>query len=272
MKINTENLTISSLDAMYGYDNAGDLLFSIDEMQDCTIANTEEKTDITGRSGRKIASLKKNKAVTITGTNGLFSGDLLSVQTGTPIEKDTAAEVDWMEIATVNGNAAATEFKAIGVTGSELRVYRKNENGTKGTALEQVAEAPTANQFTYNPETKAIAFAADDVADGTEMIVTYRRKLAHVAIVSNLSDVYSTTCRLVIDATAKDTCDMVYHVQFQIPRADFSGNFDIAMGGDQVVQAFEASSLASTGCGTSSANKGKLWDMILFGDNTEDAA
>lgn len=272
MAVNTENLTISSLDTMNGYDNAGDLLFTIDEMQDCTIANTEEKVDITGRGGRKLSSLKRNKAVTISGTNGLFSGELLAVQTGNDVQKAVEAEVDWIEIATVKSNAAATEFKAVGVTGNELRIYIKNENGTKGTAYTQVAATPEAGQFTYSPETKAITFSEGDITEGQEIIISYRRRLADAAIVSNTSDVYSKTCRLIIDATAKDTCDAVYHVQFQIPRADFSGNFDFTLGGDQVVQAFEAESLSASGaCSTASSTKGKLWDMVIFGDDTVDA-
>lgn len=270
MAVNTENITVSSLDSIMGFDNAGDLLFAIDEMQDCTIANTEEKTDITGRGGRKLSSLKKNKAVTISGTNGLFSGNLLAVQTGTAIQDDTTAPVQWMEVVTVKSNAAATEFKATGTAGNELKLYKRNINGTQGEPLTQVASSPAAGQFAYTPASKAITFAEDDFDDDTELIAIYERTLTNVAVVTNMSDTYSQTCRLVIDATGKDTCDNIFHIQFQVPRADFSGNFDIQMGGDQVVQAFEAESLAATGCGTSSAIKGKFWDMIIFGGTGTD--
>lgn len=49
-------------------------------------------------------------------------------------------------------------------------------------------------------------------------------------------------------------------VQFDIPRADFSGDFDLAMGDNQTVHAFEAESLAGS-CG----NGGALWNYTVFG-------
>ena len=42
------------------------------EPQSATIANTEEKQDITGKGGRKLTSIKRNKAVTISANNGMF--------------------------------------------------------------------------------------------------------------------------------------------------------------------------------------------------------
>lgn len=270
--VTTENLTISSLDSIHGYNNAGDLVFTMDEMQDATISNTEEKVDITGRGGRKLSSLKRNKAVTISGTNGLFSGDLLAVQTGTDIVSDTTANVDWIEIVTVTSNAATIEFNPVGVAGAELKAYVQNENGTRGTALTQVASSADLNENNFTYASKTITFHEGDFANGTQIIVCYTRTLASAAVVSNFSDTYSQTVRMTIDATAKDTCDNIYHVQFQIPRADFSGNFDIQMGGDQMVQNFEAESLSASGaCGATVANKGKFWDMVIFGEDVEDA-
>lgn len=46
-------------------------LFTLDELQSASIANSEEKQDITGKQGRKLTSLKKNKSVTVSGTNDL---------------------------------------------------------------------------------------------------------------------------------------------------------------------------------------------------------
>lgn len=268
--VNTDNLTISTIDDIKGYDNAGDLIFVIDELQDCTISNTQEKSDVTGKGGRKLSSLKKNKAVTISGNNGLFSGDLTAAQTGSDVQQDVTTLVDWVEIVPVSKNKAVTEFKAVGVLGNELKIYLKNDNGSKGKALTQVASDPTSEQFTYAPDTKQIVFAEGAITDGKEVIVCYDRKIK-AAIVSNMSDSYSKTLRLVINATAQDTCDAMYHIQFQIPRADFSGNFDFAMGSDQTVQSFEAESLTASGaCGASQSQSGKLWDMIIFDDGVED--
>lgn len=272
MAVNTENLILSEVDSVRGYDNNGDLLFIIDELQDFKIANTEDKSDVTGKGSRRLKSIKKNKAVTISGTNGVFSGGLAAVQVGTDVQNDADAQIDWYETLTVNSNAATTSFKAVGTAGAEIKAYKKLSNGAAGEALTQVASTPETGKFTYMPDTKALAFKSGDLADGTEIIVCYKRKIK-AAVVSNISDNYSKTCRLVADVVATDTCDNAYHAQFQIPRADFSGTFDFSMGGDQMVHTFEANSLVSKGgCGGSgSGSTSKLWDMILFEDGVADA-
>lgn len=73
---------ITSLETITAFDIAGAYRFTLDELQNAKIANTQDKTDITGKGGRKLNSLKKNKAVVISGTNGLVSGGLLEMQTG----------------------------------------------------------------------------------------------------------------------------------------------------------------------------------------------
>ena len=68
--------------------------------------------------------------------------------------------------------------------------------------------------------------------------------------------------------SAEDKCGNVYRVQFHIPKADFSGNFDIDLGENQTVHAFEAESLAGA-CGK---KNGSLWTYTIFGEGAEDAA
>ena len=272
MAVNTENLILSEVDSVRGYDNNGDLLFIIDELQDFKIANSEDKSDVTGKGSRRLSSIKKNKAVTISGTNGIFSGGLAAVQVGTEVQNDVDTQIDWYETLTVNSNAATTTFKAVGTTGAEVKVYKKLANGSKGDALTQVADTPDTGKFTYTTDTKALAFKSGDLADGAEIIVCYKRKIK-AAVISNISDNYSKTCRLVADVVATDVCDNAYHAQYQIPRADFSGTFDFSMGGDQMVHTFEATSLVSKGgcAGSGSGASSKLWDMILFEDGVADA-
>ena len=81
--MNIKDITITSLETITAFNVVtGNYRFTLDELQNATIANTQESTEITGKGGRKLSSLKRNKAVTISGTNGLVSGGLLEVQTG----------------------------------------------------------------------------------------------------------------------------------------------------------------------------------------------
>lgn len=263
--MNINDITITSLETITAFDIVtGNYKFTLDELQSASIAQSQESTEITGKAGRKLATLKRNKAVSISGTNGLVSGGLLEMQTGGTFE-NKATEVLWTDYLTVTGGAAATAYKAVGTTGAEIEaLYVKNADGTLGTALEQ-GDAAAAGVFTYAPATKALAFHTD-VVDGTEIVVYYKRKI-QADVLENESDNYSGKCALFVDAMAEDKCSNVYRVQFYIPKADFSGEFSFEMGDNQTVHAFEAEALAGA-CGAG----GALWTYTIFGANATDVA
>lgn len=258
------DVTITSLETITAFDVVtGNYKFTLDELQNATIANSEGKTEITGKGGRKLSSLKRNKSVVISGTNGLVSGGLLETQVGGTFE-NKATEVLWTDYLTVTGNAATTTYKAIGTAGAEIEaVYIKNSDNTMGTELTQDATAVD-GKFAYAPETKALTFS--NVDDNTEIVVYYKRKIV-ADVLDNESDSYSGKCELFIDALAEDKCSNVYRVQIHVPKADFSGEFSLEMGDNQTVHAFEAEALAGA-CGAG----GQLWTYTIFGANAEDAA
>lgn len=274
MRVNVNDLTITALDVITAFDPAtGAWLFTLDELQNATIANSEEKVDITGKAGRKLGSIKRNKSVTISGSNGLISGGMLAVQTGGDFRDEEKTPVKWTDYLTISENSATTQYKAIGTTGNEIEtVYIKGSNGTIKETLTQNATADE-GKFAYDPTTKKLTFKDKAYEDGTEIVVYYTRNIQG-SVLDNISDNYSGKAALYIDATGEDKCNNVYRIQFYIPRADFSGNFDIALGDNQAVHNFEAESLVASGfCGGASAgNSGRLWTYTVFGVNAEDAA
>jgi hypothetical protein len=263
--MNINDITITSLEVITAFDiTTGNYLFTLDELQSATLAQSQESVEITGKQGRKLAKLKRNKAVTVSGTNGLVSGGLLEMQTGGSFESK-ATEVLWTDYLTVTDDKATTTFKAVGTTGAEIEaIYVKNEDSTLGALLEQNSSVG-AGKFTYDPSTKALAFNAGEIKDGTEIVVYYKRKI-QADVLENMSDEYSGKCALYIDALAEDKCANIYRIQFFIPKADFNGEFSFDMGDNQTVHAFEAEALAGA-CGAGAS----LWTYTIFGANTEDA-
>ena len=262
--MNINDIAITSLEEISGFDiPTGAYLFTLDELQNGSIANSEEKQDITGKQGRKLTSLKKNKSVVVSGTNGLVSGGLFELQVGNKFENKVTT-VKWTDYLTIIGNEASTNYTAVGTEGAEIiAVHLKNSDGAVvGEAMTQGAEA-AAGVFAYNPADKKLTFS--DVADGTEIVVYYKRKI-QANVLENLSDHYSGKCALYIDAFGEDKCGNVYRIQFYIPKADFSGEFSLELGDNQTVHAFEAEALAG-GCGGSQA----LWTYTIFGANAADA-
>lgn len=262
--MNINDITITSLEVITAFDIAtGNYKFTLDELQSATIAQSQEQTEITGKQGRKLSTLKKNKSVTVSGTNGLVSGGLMELQTGGTFSNKTT-EVLWTDYLTVNTQAATTTYVATGTTGNEIdAVYVKNADGTLGTTLEQAAVV-AAGKFTYDPSSKALKFHTD-IVDGTEIVVYYKRKIK-ADVLENMSDNYSGKCALYIDALAEDKCSNVYRIQFYIPKADFNGEFSFELGDNQTVHAFEAEALSGA-CGTG----GALWTYTIFGVNAADA-
>lgn len=263
------DITITTLDTITAYGMDGTYRFELDELQNAKIANTQDKVDITGKGGRKLNSLKKNKAVVVSGTSGLISSGLMELQTGGRFEHKSS-NVKWKEYLTIaSGNTSTTTtYKAVGTTGNEIeKIYIKNNDGGIEKTLTQTADSATKDtSFTYDPSSKTITFAEGQFDADTEIIVAYFRKIDSYTL-GNFSDNYSEKCQLYIDCTGEDICGNSYHVQIYIPRADFNGNFDFDLGGDQTVHAFEADSLAGS-CGLG----GNLWTWTVFGANEEDAA
>jgi len=258
-----KDLIITSLETITAFDPAsGNYLFTLDELQNASIANTEEKVDITGKQGRKLSSLKRNKGVTISGANGLLSGGLMELQSGGTFE-NKATNVMWADYLSVSSNKATTSFKAVGTAGAEIRgLYIRNADGSLGDKLEQDSAAAS-GKFAYAPATKGLTFSG--LADGTEIVVYYERKIT-ADVLANESDKYSKKAMLYIDAIGEDRCANVYRIQFFVPKADFNGEYSIDLGDDQVVQNFEAEALAGA-CGVA----GVLWTYTVFGENAEDA-
>lgn len=263
--VKISDLAPVSLETITAFDvTSGSYLFTMDELQSASLAQGEEKVDITGKQGRKLTSLKRNKTLTVSGSNGIVSAGLMELQTGSKFESKDA-EVMWYDYLTVTSNAATTTYKAIGTEGNEItEVLVKDGDGIITKVLTQDATV-AAGKFTYNPGTKVLAFNTGDVKDGTEIVVNYKRKIA-ANVLANQSDVYSGKATLYIDLLAEDKCANVYRVQIMIPKADFSGEFSMEFGDNQTVQDFEAEGLAGA-CGTG----GALWTWTVFGADAEDA-
>lgn len=266
--MNVNDITITSLETITAFDVVtGNYLFTMDELQNTSIAQTQEKVDVTGKQGRKLNSLKRNKAVTISGNNGMVSAGLLELQTGGKFEK-RVTEVKWTDYITVTENMAETTFKAVGGIGNEIDgVYVKNPDGTLGTSLVQ-GDVPGDGIFTYDPDSKIIEFADGAIADGTEVVVYYDRQI-QADVLDNMSDTYSGKATLYVDAFCEDKCANIYRIQIYIPKADFNGEFTFEFGDNQTVHAFEAESLAGAGCGKHNES-GMLWTYTIFGANAED--
>lgn len=261
--MNLDKFTIVSYDQLVGFDRTnGSLELMMDELTDTTIAQEEEKVEITGRGGRPIGSLKRNKKTTVSGTNGMLSGGALAAQLGTDVE-DGKYQITVTDYIKVSEKKGITAEKALGTAGDEIgTIYVRDEDQVfiaGGKKLKQVATTPSASgEFSYNPDTKEITFYDGDVSDGVEVIAFYEAEVEGKKI-SNDSTKYSKTLECFMDVTLQDSCDNIFHGQFRFARADFNGTFDIQGGSDPATQGFEFTTLPNLCTG-----KSDLWDLIVY--------
>lgn len=258
-----ENLNIVEIDSLSVYDlNSNNLIAYLDELQSATISHTEDKEDITGKNGRKISSLKRNKRVTISGTNGLLSAGILQAQIGSKFEQLNSAQIKYEEILIAKNGAVKLTYRPVGAIGSEIiGVLVRDINGNTSASYKQSSKAEN-KEFTYTPLTKTITFDKSVVTDGSEVIVFYMRKVNGAAVLENTTEHYSVKARIYTDFIAEDKCGNIFRGQFYFPLAEFSGEFDIELGDAQAVHNFEAEVLSGA-CGKG----GMLWQFTVFTDS-----
>lgn len=264
--MNIKDITITSLETITAFDmTTGAYKFTLDELQSATISQSEETTDLTGKHGRKLSTIKRGKSVSVTGTNCLVSHGLLEMQTGSEFET-TDTEVMWTDAGLVvdASHKSATTYKAVGTAGAEIEaLFIRNADGTLGDELVQDSEA-AAGKFAYDPATKELSFHTD-IAEKTEIVAYYKRKINADVLADNASNV-SGRAALYIDALGEDPCNNVYRVQFYFPRAEFSGEFSLEMGENQTMHNFTMNALPG-GCGASN----NFFTYTVFGADEADA-
>lgn len=258
--VSIDGFYVTSLDQLTGFNNANELEFILDELQDSTIDNSQENNDITGKNGAVIGTLKRNKAVTVSGNNGLLVGGGMATQTGSDVEEGSFI-IRATDVLTVTGNSVTLSGTPVGEEGAEIVTLRKKAaNGMLSGNYEQDATASGTGKFSYSDGT--ITFYEGDFADGDQVVVFYDMEVENAVKVSNDANTYSKTLKCYLDVTVQTKCDDVLHGQFIFPRADFTGNFSINVGGTDSVLAYEFRSLKNL-CSVG-AEAGKFWDFIVW--------
>lgn len=267
--LNFDNLIIQTIDRItYKSKATGDIYFIAEDMQDATLSNNEEMIYGSGKAGRRISVLKRNKTASLAFTNGYVSMNQIATQTGDTVESSDTATLEtqiYEVIKTVTGTpvAASTTYTAEGTAGSELlKIYKRNPDGSQGTAYTQAASV-SATEFTYNPSTKALVLPTGVFTEvGTEIIVCYTAKFKGKKV-ANDGDTFSKDGTAIVDLTIQSVCDdTLYHGILVMDRASANGTFEIVMGGEQTVQAFSCEALPNICSG------GDYWHLTVIDATT----
>lgn len=273
--ISINNMIIDSIETIHAYTRDTDeLALYLDQLDNVTISNTEEETDITGKGGAILKKIKKNKAVEVTGDNAIWSGSLLSAQLGTEVVTNAKTIVRRPDAIEIKGGIGKLSFKPVGATGNEIGIiFVRSANGDFISQQKYMQSADISKisngaspVFYYNKTDNTIQVPTSGeyaIEQGSIILASYDYE-TNGATITNYADVFGKVLDVWIDIIATDTCDRTYKCALHMPRGQFSGTFDIAISGEQVMQNFTINNLIDT-CNTTSSNK--LWDFIVYDDS-----
>ena len=251
MALDFDKYSISSIDSIVGFDIATkECLFILDEIQDATLEGDAEVVWATGREGRRLSALKRNKTCSISANNGFIVGGLLAQTIGdanpvTDVENPTIRMPAFERVQVATAGEVQTAFTAVGTAGNELGwIYMANRDGSQGRRFAQAAVA-SADAFAYDPATRRITLPTGVFSVGDVVIIFYEY-MTRGRKYSNRSDAYAQDAYLVCDIMVKDVCDgTMQHSKLVMPRVTISDTFSFSFGADMAVQAFSAEATAS---------------------------
>jgi hypothetical protein len=251
MALSFDKYAIVSIDSITGFGiSTKECLFILDEIKDATLEGGAEIIWSTGKEGRRLSAMKRNKTCSISANNGFIVGGLLAQTIGdeNPEEDFTSASIKMPAFERIEvgaGGVVETAFAATGTIGNEIGyVYKANKDGSQGQKFAQGAAAST-TLFSYDPGDKEITLPTGAFNEGDVVIVFYEY-LTKGRKYSNKSDNYAGDVYLVCDILVKDVCDgSVQHSKLVMPKVTLDDNFSYAFGNDMAVQAFRAEANSS---------------------------
>lgn len=233
------DFTLTELTKFEAYTRGDGLLdFLMDEIDSLSIDHSQEESDITGKGGRRLGKKKKNKSVSVSGTNGLISEGMLKAQTGGEI-KNGNMTVKKSEIKKISGDMTViVDDVPVGTVGQEIGKIQLI--GDAGSVIKSYLQGTIAtdDKFSYDPETKTISLPSDsDIEAGMTIRYAYYRVVQGSSI-NNPSGKYSEVREVWLHGYGVDKCDNKIAYAWYFPRADISGEFSVDLGGDQTMHNF----------------------------------
>lgn len=216
-----------------------------------------------GQGNSRIAVFKSNKNIEIAFTNALFDVNLLSEQAGETEEKITSIVYDKIYTTTVADTATIDHALS---TGGDITVEEvtAEDDKTPVRRFTQVASGPVADEYSIAGTT--ITFGTGDVAIGTFIRVIQNADTTQsVTVTTSYANKFAGTYKAIITVPVHDlVTDKVYMGQITIGRAALSEGFTFNTANDGEVSIHEA-----TLYGLANVNNKKLWELVIFSEETD---
>lgn len=237
----------------------GKLLWLMDEPTSGSLESAMDTVWAEGKGGRRLYGLDKNKTASFTCKNGYLVTGALQTQVGgsiTELDEDHTADVPVVEyVKAANGKL---QLQYTPVAGSLKYIYVANADLTQGDSYQIGSDA--AKSFSLSGAIVTLPTGADQTAT---YIAIYDRTAKAGTKITNDSDVYPSTAKVIFTVLCHESCDMnrKIYTKLVFPAAKIDGNFTLDISGDAVVQELKIDAMSSI-CDVNH----RYWDWYVIED------
>lgn len=220
----------------------GDVLFSINQIQNASLTTSSESTDAVDALGVPVATFYRAKSAEFSAENALFDMNLMATQSGTTkqIASDTNKIVTpCFETIDISGEEGGTYTLSHTPKEAIKTIYLMNGDGTTGT---QYTAATTADADKFVIDGKTLT-PPTGLKAGDQLFVLYEYEAdgkedgekGAVSIVNSANN-YPVGCKFIMEVLGADVCDQTNLIYAYVifPNAKLSPDFDWSIATDSV--------------------------------------
>lgn len=214
MAIKLGNFSIDEIVYGVGRDFQGNLLYTLDQLQNASIEITSESSDITDKKGNVVRRIYKSKQGTFNAENAFMNPYIMNNASGSDIKAATSsAPIDMPKIQLIGAGSGAVTLDA-GVDATSIKVKALFANGINGEDLTKITTGtPTYDESTgtytylYDADEKKITVPASGTGKPLSYFVMYKRSRTEGFKMENLANKFPAAQDLTLYCSYVDPCD-----------------------------------------------------------------
>lgn len=214
MAIKLGNIAIDEI--LYGIsrDFSGNILYTLDQLQNASIEITSESSDITDKKGNIVRRVYKSKQGTVNAENAFLNPMIMNNASGSDIKVATAtAPINMPRIELIGAGSAAYTLDA-NVDASTIKVKALFANGINGEDLTKITtgdptydESTSTYTYLYDATNKKITVPASGSGKPLSYFVMYTRSRTEGFKMENLANKFPVAQDLTFYCSYIDPCN-----------------------------------------------------------------
>lgn len=214
MAIKLGNFSIDEIIYGVGRDFNGNILYTLDQLQNASIEITSESTDVTDKKGNIVRRIYKTKQGTVNAENAFLNPLIMNNASGSAIQVASGtAPINMPKIELIGAGSAAHSIDA-NVDASTIKVIALFANGINGEALSKITtgdpaydESTGTYTYLYDATNKKITVPASGTGKPLSYFVMYTRSRTEGFKMENLASKFPAAQDLTFYCSYVDPCN-----------------------------------------------------------------